>query len=267
LKNDLAQEDPLRALRQWTDARIGIGRVGASAPTQAVLDFTMDHARARDAIHAALPVERLTRELQGAGFSLLRAWSCAKDRAEYLRRPDLGRTLAPECRETLEQEPGEQGRAEQTRLLTVVVADGLSSLAPARHALPLLERLRDGVQGWTLDSVVIATQARVGLGDPIGAARGAEATIVLIGERPGLKSADSLGAYLTYNPRDGRTDAERNCVSNIRTGGLSYDLAASKLLHLLEGTCLLGRSGVDLKDESGDGVLPDMRRARAAVTS
>lgn len=256
MREDLAREDPLRsrenslrALTQWTTARIGMGRAGASTPTRATLDFAMDHARARDAIHAGLGVEKLTETLREAAFSVVRAWSCARDREEYLRRPDLGRMLAPECVGGLEAGL-EEGLGEGAGLLTVVVADGLSSLAPTRHAQALLERLRDGLTGWRLDSVVIATQARVGLGDGIGEARGAEATIVLIGERPGLQSADSMGAYLTYRPRVGRTDAERNCVSNIRSGGLSYEQAALKLLKLLDGARLLARSGVDLKDES-----------------
>jgi ethanolamine ammonia-lyase small subunit len=245
VKDELASVDPWRHLSQWTSARIAMGRVGSSLPTQAMLDFTMDHAAARDAVHTALDVEKLERELQESNFSSLRAWSMAGDRSEYLRRPDRGRSLDPACISVLT--PCTTTAAD---LLTVVIADGLSSLAPASHALPLLQHLRDGLLGWTLDSVVVATQARVALGDGIGEIRGAEAVLILIGERPGLKSPDSLGAYLTYHPRVGRTDAERNCVSNIRPEGLSYKNAVFKLLHLLAGARLQGGTGVSLKDSS-----------------
>jgi ethanolamine ammonia-lyase small subunit len=142
--------------------------------------------------------------------------------------------------------------------LTVVIADGLSALAPMRHAIPLLEVLQKSLSGWVLDSIVLATQARVALADEIGHARGAEATIILIGERPGLNSVDSLGAYLTYQPQSGRTDAERNCVSNIRPEGLSYAHAAFKLLFLLNGARTLGLSGVALKDDSDASWLPQL---------
>ena len=237
--------DPWRSLSQWTTARIALGRVGSSLPTQAVLDFTMDHARARDAIHTALDVEAMERQFCEAGFTTLRAWSLARDRSEYLRRPDLGRTLDLACIEGLRPE-----QSPTKGMLTVVVADGLSSLAPASHALPLLQHLRNMLTDWTLDSVVLATQARVALEDEIGQLRQAEAVLMLIGERPGLKSPDSLGAYLTYRPCAGFTDAERNCVSNIRGGGLSYEHAAFKLRHLLAGARAYGSSGVTLKDES-----------------
>ncbi len=246
-------------LSQWTAARIAVGRVGASLPTQPLLDFTMDHARARDAIHTPMNVDKLTQQFQQAGFLTLTATSQARNRSEYLRRPDLGRSLNPESVEDLtEQNPPKNGR------LTVVVADGLSAQAPETHALPLLLQLREAMTGWQLDSIVFATQARVDLGDDIGALRGAEAVLILIGERPGLKSPDSLGAYLTYHPRPGRMDSERNCVSNIRTEGLPYDLASYKLLRLLCGARQLGASGVLLKDDSDDTcapVLPNKERS------
>ncbi|NYF80035.1 ethanolamine ammonia-lyase subunit EutC [Granulicella arctica] len=256
MSSELALPDPWHHLSKWTAARIALGRVGASTPTRAVLDFTMDHARARDAIQTALQVDKLDKELDDRGFRSLRARSRAHDRAEYLRRPDLGRMLAPECLVQLENPQT------QTRLLTIVIADGLSALAPMQHALPLVEMLREALSSWVLDSIVLATQARVALADEIGQVRGAEATIILIGERPGLKSADSLGAYLTYHPRPGRTDAERNCVSNIRPAGLSYAHAALKLLHLLEGARTLSRSGVDLKDESDANWIPRLATDR-----
>jgi ethanolamine ammonia-lyase small subunit len=244
---ELVTPDPWQSLSRWTTARIAQGRAGASTPTEAVLDFSMDHARARDAIHMALNVDELERELHTAGFETLRAWSKVHNRREYLRRPDLGRSLDPACVESLqpvsEVQPG---------LLTVVIADGLSSLAPTSHALALLQHLQNGLAGWTLDMVVLATQARVALSDEIGVLRRAEAVLMLLGERPGLKSPDSLGAYLTYAPRVGRTDAERNCVSNIHSAGLSYEVATFKLLHLLDGARAGGGTGVALKDGSDE---------------
>jgi len=258
MKDELAKTDPWQHLSQWTSARIAMGRVGSSQPTKAVLDFTMDHATARDTIHTALDVGRLERKLHAADFSSLRAWSKACNRSEYLRRPDRGRTLNPACIEALKS-----GSTPSTHLLTVVIADGLSSLAPASHALPLLRHLRDGLVGWALDCVVVATQARVALGDEIGQIRGSEAVLVLIGERPGLKSPDSLGAYLTYHPRIGCTDAERNCVSNIRPEGLSYQNAVFKILHLLKGARLQGGTGISLKDSSDlFGLEPGARKGR-----
>jgi ethanolamine ammonia-lyase small subunit len=193
-----------------------------------------------------MKTDQLAREFEDAGFRTRILWSQAKDRAEYLRRPDLGRRLSAGCIEDVQMPAG------STRRLSFVVADGLSSLAPAQHALPLLKLLRPQLTEWDLDAIVIATQARVALGDEIGSLRGAEAVVVLIGERPGLNAADSLGAYLTYKPHVGRSDAERNCISNIRLAGLSYERAAYKLLYLLHGARVLGSTGVQLKDDSDD---------------
>lgn len=247
MNRSLATFDPWHALSRFTGARIGLGRAGASLPTRALLDFGMDHALARDAIDTPLDTGKLAREFEESGFHIRQAWSRAKDRAEYLHRPDLGKRLDVACINELRTEH-KGGR------LTLVVADGLSSLAPALHALPLLRELRPKLDAWALDEIVIASQARVALGDEIGSLRGAEAIVMLIGERPGLNAADSLGAYLTYKPFVGRTDAERNCVSNIRSAGLSYEEAAYKLAYLLREARLLGSSGVSLKDESdGEG--------------
>ena len=241
----LRTTEPWSALRQWTEARIGMGRAGSSLPTGALLDFALDHAEARDAVHAALDTAALATQLLAAGFSTVHVRSRASHRSEYLRRPDLGRRLAPECVPLLADDaPPATGR------LTVVIADGLSARAPADHALPLLFALRDALPEWQIDTVVLATEARVALADEIGALRGAELVLMLLGERPGLKSPDSLGAYLTYRPRVGRTDAERNCVSNIRPQGLAYPLAAHKLAHLIRGAHALGATGVALKDGS-----------------
>jgi ethanolamine ammonia-lyase small subunit len=232
------------ALRRYTDARIALGRVGASLPTREVLNFDMAHARARDAVQIPLDTALVERQLQEAGFATLVARSRAADRSEYLRRPDLGRQLAQECREALRSHEPVGHR------LTVVVADGLSAFAAARHATPLLTEFRDRLTGWSLDAVIIATQARVALADEVGELRGSEALAILIGERPGLSSPDSLGIYMTYAPRGGRTDAERNCISNVRPGGLSYGEAAFRLNYLLEQARLHGQSGLAVKDLS-----------------
>jgi len=244
--DDLAnREDGWTELRRYTQARIALGRVGASLPTAEVLRFSMAHARARDAVHTALDAQAIQSALQAAGFATLFARSQAADRAEYLRRPDLGRRLHPDCIAGLT--PG--GPAPPQRL-TVVVADGLSALAATRHALPLLRELRPRLADWSLDAVVVATQARVALADAIGNLRGAEAAVILLGERPGLSAPDSLGIYLLYAPRPGRSDAERNCISNVRQHGLSYAEAAHCLHSLLGQARRAGRSGIAIKPGS-----------------
>ena len=246
MKPAIISKEPWHSLTQWTSARIALGRAGVSVPTRSVLEFTLDHARARDASHSSLDTGLLRDQLQQAGFGTIEVRSRVRDRAEYLRRPDWGARLCPESQDSLSLpiKP-------DSGVLTVIVADGLSALASATHALPLLEYLREGLRHWRLDDVIIATQARVALSDEIGEIRGAEAVLILIGERPGLKSPDSLGAYFTYRPRRGRTDSERNCVSNIRPEGLTYELAAKRLLYLLDQARTLGKSGVFLKDDSG----------------
>lgn len=246
MTRSLATPDPWSALSRFTTARVAMGRAGSSLPTRALLDFGIDHALARDVIYTPLETDKLLQELERSGFRANRVWSQAKDRLEYLRRPDLGRRLDAACVNGL------CARSPAAKRLTVVVADGLSSLAPMRHAAPLLRELRPRLDEWELDDVVIATQARVALGDEIGSLRGAEAVAVLIGERPGLNAADSLGAYLTYGPFIGRTDAERNCISNIRSAGFSYEHAAYKLVYLLSEARLLGATGVRLKDASDE---------------
>ena len=240
----LVTTNPWHTLSQFTDARIALGRSGSSLPTKPLLQFSADHAMARDAIHTAFHIDALTRALADIGIPTLLAHSQAATRDEYLRRPDHGRRLDETSRAALvPAEPSPSNR------LSVVIADGLSPLAPTRNALPLLEHLRPGLTDWTLD-VVLAREARVALADEIGHLRGAEASIILIGERPGLKSFDSLGAYLTYRPKPGRTNAERNCVSNIRAGGLPFAEAAARLLGLLASARTLGASGVNLKEDA-----------------
>lgn len=244
MSKPLVTLDSWQTLRRFTQARIGMGRAGSSLPTAPLLDFSMAHARARSVISTPLEADVLSHELELQGFSVVRAWSRSRDREEYLHRPDLGRRLDPACVEGLRRQPG------AVRRLTIVVADGLSSLAPMQHALPLLLALRKQLSEWDMDDVVLATLARVALGDEIGELRSAEAVVMLIGERPGLNAADSLGAYLTYHPHVGCTDAQRNCISNIRPDGLSYEHAAYKLAYLLNKARLLGITGVQLKDDS-----------------
>jgi ethanolamine ammonia-lyase small subunit len=245
------QNDPWARLRLWTPARIGLGRAGSSLPTKPLLDFELAHARARDAVHAAFDADALTHALRVAGFgqpAVVR--SQARDRMEYLLRPDLGRSLDAESRERL--------RPSSPCALAVVIGDGLSAVAPSRHALPLLEELRRQAESWKNVTVVVANFARVALGDQIGELLRAEAVVVLIGERPGLSSHDSLGIYLTWAPRVGRTDAERNCISNVRPQGLPYASAAARLAYLLREARRLQIIGVELKDdsESGPQILP-----------
>ena len=247
-------------LRRFTRARVALGRTGASLPTREVLAFGLAHAQARDAVHLPLDTAALSVQLSANGFRCLHAASAAPDRAAYLRRPDWGRKLSAGSYEALEAAAShhEYDRPD----CVFVIADGLSSLAAARHAVPLLEALAPHLHGARQMPVVVAAQARVALGDEIGHVLGARQVVVLIGERPGLSSPDSLGIYLTHAPRPGLTDAERNCISNVRPEGLSYDLAARKLAYLMEGARRLGRSGVDLKDDSD---LPSLQGGVAAI--
>lgn len=235
--------DPWHSLTDLTQARIALGRAGSSLPTAPLLHFAADHAMARDAIRTVFDTDSLARALADVGFATLLAHSQALTRADYLRRPDLGRLLDQPSRLVLTPaEPAPPNR------LTIIVADGLSPLAPMRNALPLLEHLRPCLDGWSLDAVILAREARVALADEVGHLRGAEATLILIGERPGLKSPDSLGAYITYRPQLGRTDAERNCVSNIRLDGLAPAVAAARLVSIFAHARILGVSGVALKE-------------------
>lgn len=229
---------PWRDLRRYTTARVALGRVGNGLPTAAHLAFQAAHATARDAVHAALDVGALVGAIAAPDIRVVR--SACDDRARYLVRPDLGRRLTEADRATLAAAPA-PGR------LALVVCDGLSATAVQRNAPAVLAHLlpRLGAPG----PIVIAEQGRVALGDDIGAVLGAEAVAVLIGERPGLTTPDSLGIYLTWAPRIGRTDAERNCISNIHGAGLAPAAAAEKLLWLVDAMRRLGVTGVELKDE------------------
>ncbi len=243
-------------LRRYTRARIALGRAGVSLPTNEVLAFSLAHAQARDAVHLPLDVETLSERLAAQGFEPLQAHSAAADRAAYLRRPDWGRRLDETSRESLARHAAQ--RRETQGRPALVVADGLSSLAIMRHAPPLLAALTEYLPDVQTMPLVIARQSRVALGDEIGELLGAEQVAVLIGERPGLSSPDSLGIYLTHAPRVGCSDAGRNCISNIRAEGLDYRNAARKLAYLMEGARRLGCSGVALKDDS-DNLLPSAR--------
>ena len=251
----LVQPDFWINWREFTPARIALGRVGASQPTDALLQFSMAHANARDAVYEPLDIASLFAQLEGPTECVV-VKSRATDRPEYLRRPDFGRRLdAPsvERLRALQQRltPESNSNPDSGIDLIIVIADGLSALATSRHAVPLIEALRSKLEGWRFGPVVIAEQARVALGDEVGELLNARCVAILIGERPGLSSPDSLGIYLTWNPRVGRTDAERNCISNIRPEGLSYEHAATKLVALLEGAKRLGATGIDLKEDDG----------------
>ena len=251
--------DPWTALRRHTPARIALGRTGSSLPTSEVLGFALAHAQARDAVHAPFEAETTAAAIQALGLETLIVDSAAPDRASYLRRPDLGRTLSQAGRTALSPARGAHD-------LAIVVADGLSSIAVHAHAAPLVEALLPAVReaGWRLAPVVIARQARVALGDAVGEMLGARLVILLVGERPGLSSPDSLGAYITFAPKVGRTDAERNCVSNIRAEGLSYEAAAFKLAWHAHEALRLGLTGVGLKDESDTAALRTVTPPRIA---
>lgn len=240
--------DPWTQLKKFTQARIALGRVGSSLPTKEVLDFGLAHAMARDAVHLALDVDALEAGIQSQGFNTIHVHSRAPDRASYLLRPDWGRSLDESSLGALEDY--REKLVEQVDFL-IVVGDGLSSLAVSRHVQPMLEELRSVLPAeWALGPVVIASQARVAISDEIGQALGARMVVMLIGERPGLSSPDSLGLYLTYSPKCGGSDADRNCISNVRPEGLQYATAANKLVWLAKEASRLNVSGVALKDES-----------------
>ena len=241
--------DPWSALRRHTSARIALGRSGPGLPTRAVLDFGLAHARARDAVHQALDLDRLEDLLRADGYAPLRAHSAAPDRMHYLTRPDLGRQLDAESARTLDA-------AAQPCDIAVAVADGLSALAVQQHVVPLLAALRaHAPERWSSLPVVLAEQGRVALGDAIGERLQASLVVVMIGERPGLSSPDSLGLYITWAPRTGRSDAERNCISNVRPQGLGYAEAARKLDWLAGAALARAMTGIGLKDDS-DALLP-----------
>ena len=233
-------------MKSFTQARIALGRVGSSMPTKEVLDFGLAHAMARDAVHLALDTDALQQALEAQGNAVVQVHSQAADRASYLLRPDHGRKLDVESVAKLHVL-----KSPTSIDFLVVVGDGLSSLAVERHVQPLLVEINKVIPAeWTTGPVVIASQARVAIADEIGEIMGARLAVMLIGERPGLSSPDSLGIYLTYHPKAGLSDADRNCISNVRPEGLNYAAAAKKMMWLAKESVRLQVSGVGLKDES-----------------
>ena len=240
------QQDPWQQLKAFTNARIAIGRVGSSLPTSEFLNFGLSHAMARDAVHLALDVNALETDLRSLGYNTIQVHSQASDRATYLLRPDWGRSLDEPSLTLLQN-----AKTHVPIDFLIVVGDGLSSLAVSRHVNPLLVECQKILPAeWSANHVVIASQARVAIGDEIGQALNANMVAMLIGERPGLSSPDSLGIYLTFNPKAGLSDADRNCISNVRPEGLQYAAAAKKLVWLAQEAMRLKITGVMLKDES-----------------
>ncbi|MFH7812322.1 MULTISPECIES: ethanolamine ammonia-lyase subunit EutC [Acetobacter] len=236
-----AAADAWQPLRGLTRARIGLGRSGNAQRTTDVLAFQAAHAQARDAVHAPLNVQAMEQQLRGA--PCLHVQSRAMDRATYLRRPDLGRRLSENSLHMLRKEAWD---------VVFVAADGLSSIATQTNAIPVFQAMQPLLQGWRIAPLVIATQSRVALGDEIAQAMGASMVVMMIGERPGLSVADSLGIYLTYAPYVGCPDSLRNCLSNIHAHGMTVPAGASKLAWLMQEARRLGLTGVGLKDAAPD---------------
>ncbi len=252
------RKDPWSRLKTFTDARIALGRAGVSVPTAAHLDFQLSHAKARDAVHLSLDKETLFAGLGELGLPVLELHSRARDRREYLVRPDLGRRLDAESAERLRAAAEiVQGEQVEQADLALVIADGLSAPAIARQTIPFLRAFLPlaQVRGWSLAPTSFVNLGRVAVGDEVGGGLGARVAAVLIGERPGLSSPDSMGVYMTYAPAVGLTDERRNCISNIRPEGQPYAQAARTLEHLLTRSLAEKISGVDLKD---DQVLPEL---------
>jgi len=246
-EQDKVIDDTWLALRRHTAARIALGRSGASLPTRELLAFGAAHAQARDAVHDPLDVEALSQALVSLGLPLLQVTSAAEDRAAYLVRPDWGRRLSAASRASVEQARSENGFD-----LVFVITDGLSATGVQQQApgflaalLPLL------ADRYSIAPLVIAWQGRVALADEVGDLLQARLALSLIGERPGLSSADSLGVYITWAPKIGRSDAERNCISNVRPRGLALDQAARQTAALIRAALDAGTSGVALRFDAG----------------
>ena len=253
--DQLAVTDKLARLRRFTPARIALGRTGSGQLTTTSLRFMLDHARARDAVHATLDFDSIGRSLRERDWSAVTVRSAAADRAEYLRRPDLGRRLSPADRLVI-------GRQERGNDVVIVAADGLSASAIEINLLPLLDHLRRLLlaQGRTIGPLVLVEQGRVAIGDEIGELLGARLVVVLIGERPGLSAADSLGAYMTWRPRIGMMDSSRNCISNIRPAGLSPEDAATQIVGVIALAFKHAVTGVQLNDLRGANAIPVVGR-------
>jgi len=257
-------DNPWRRLRQFTDARIGLGRSGISLPTRELLEFQLAHAQARDAVHTPMDFSALTTALENLEqeFSILNkerpatVHSQAADRMEYLQRPDLGRRLADSSRILLQQKQHSAGKPFD---LAIVIADGLSATAISENAVPFIRALAHALQQecpeLLLAPFTLVEQGRVAIGDDAGELLNARAVLVMIGERPGLSSPDSLGLYLTWAPQRGLTDEKRNCISNVRKAGLSYTEAVRKLLYLFTEARRLQCTGVAIKDRSDNNII------------
>jgi ethanolamine ammonia-lyase small subunit len=248
-KPAIDKQDPWLQLRTLTSARVALGRTGISIPTSAQLDFQLAHAQARDAVHLPFDQDGLSAQLEEYGHDSLLLHSAASDRHIYLQRPDLGRRLNDESAELLKKHRIGNRKGYD---LTIVVADGLSALAVHRNAIPMLKHIEEQVQaeGWSLSPIALVSQGRVAVADEVAELLGARMVVVLVGERPGLSSPDSLGLYFTYAPKIGLTDVYRNCISNVRLEGLSYSMASHRLLYLMREACRRQLSGVNLKDEA-----------------
>lgn len=256
--SELAATGIYRRLRELTPARVALGRTGVSQQTCDVLRFQLSHAQARDAVKAQINAPELASAIAAVApgidaGAILRLHSAAADRATYLQRPDLGRRLDENSRQML------ASVALTHADLAIIVADGLSALAVERHAPALLGVLLPRLEGWSIAPVCVVEQGRVAIGDEIGFGLNADLSVALIGERPGLSSPDSLGAYITWHPRPGRTDADRNCISNIRPEGLNYENAADQLLKCLLGARTRQLTGTALSDLRS---LPGQRQPR-----
>lgn len=244
------EEDPWSSLKAFTSARIALGRTGTAIPLREVLAFKLAHAHARDAVYSRLDSNLLLEELHAFLLPVLLLHSSAADRHEYLQRPDKGRRLDIHSIDMLQAQPD----AFMHKDVAIIIADGLSATAMNIHAVPFLNHLLPLLKtaGLSIAPVCLAEQARVAIGDEIGELLQAKMTLVLIGERPGLSAADSMGAYITFGPRTGNTDEGRNCVSNIRQDGLQYIPAAGKICYLLQEALRNQLSGVELKDNYED---------------
>ncbi len=247
-ERNIVVPNPWSLLRRYTSARIALGRSGISLPTKPHLEFQLAHARARNAVHHQLNIQALQEVLQSRGYETMALCSSASSRPVYLQRPDKGRRLDPDSRASLERRP----RPSKPYDVVFVIGDGLSALAIEENAAAFLDVMLPTLarSEWKVAPLVIVEQARVAVGDEVGELLDAEMVVVLIGERPGLSSPDSMGIYMTLKPRCGLTDESRNCISNVRPDGLSYEGAAHKLHYLMSEARRRGMSGVHLKDEA-----------------
>lgn len=245
----LIQLNPWQELRQYTDARIALGRAGNSLPTQAHLAFQLDHARARDAVHLPLDYTLLNKDLTSFSMPIIELESCATTREMYLQRPDFGRTLA---KQSITQLTQFKENNKQPYDLVIVITEGLSSLAITENAKKMLAVILPNLlsMGLSLAPLCIVKQGRVAVADDVGYHLKAKMSVILVGERPGLSSPDSLGIYFTYHPKPGCLESKRNCLSNIRARGMHYQQASDRLSYLIKEAIKRGYSGVDLKDET-----------------